>query len=216
MNTSDTGTLTGVISGGAGGTTFTKVGDGTLILSGTNTYGGATAVNNGVLSIADVAGLGNTTGTTVADGATLDINFASDTLTLTNTNAIALNGAGFTGTNGALTLTSNKVTLSNNISLDTDSTIGLNSSVGTLNGIISGNALTLRLGATGVLNLGGLNSFSAIAIGTGNLSVTSSGALGIIPIAVGSADGETASLILNGSGITLNNNITLFGGATLV
>ncbi len=70
-NTSTTLTYGGVIAGSGA---FTKSGEGTLILSGNNTYTDSTAISAGVLKASNAAALGATsTGTTVANGAALEI-----------------------------------------------------------------------------------------------------------------------------------------------
>ena len=69
------GTFTGNIVNGTGTMALTKVGAGTLTLSGANTYTGATAVNNGTL-ITSPAQTGATS-VTVADGATFGVKLAS-------------------------------------------------------------------------------------------------------------------------------------------
>ncbi len=67
---SDT-TVSGVISGAG---SLTKQGDGTLTLSGENTYQGETVVNAGTLTITNDLGLGSADGaTTVNSGGTLDL-----------------------------------------------------------------------------------------------------------------------------------------------
>ena len=56
---------------------MTKAGTGTLTLSGDNSYSGATTVAAGTLKLGHLNALGGTTnGTTIQDGATLDLNGA--------------------------------------------------------------------------------------------------------------------------------------------
>ena len=67
-------TFSGVLSDGSGLLALTKIGVGSLTLSGTNTFSGVTLLNVGTLIIANDSGLGSTVGgTTVASGAILDL-----------------------------------------------------------------------------------------------------------------------------------------------
>jgi autotransporter-associated beta strand protein len=65
------------LSGAIGGTgSLTKIGSGTLTLSGGNTYGGGTAVDGGTLQLSGAGTLGATTGTTtVNSGGTPSISY---------------------------------------------------------------------------------------------------------------------------------------------
>ena len=65
-----TTTLSGVISG-ASGSAFSKLGAGTLVLSGVNTYSGSTNLNAGTLSVSADANLGASGGAIVFNGGTL-------------------------------------------------------------------------------------------------------------------------------------------------
>ena len=72
-NTTFAGTVANGTSGGTAHTVaITKIGTGTFILSGTNSYSGETTVSNGTLLVNNTTGNGTGTGAvTVADGATL-------------------------------------------------------------------------------------------------------------------------------------------------
>jgi autotransporter-associated beta strand protein len=63
----------GAIADGVAGTTLTKSGAGTQILTGTNTYTGATTLSAGVLSVGTTANLGAPSSNLVMDGGTLQI-----------------------------------------------------------------------------------------------------------------------------------------------
>jgi autotransporter-associated beta strand protein len=98
-NWSVTGTGSGRISGGTG---ITKNGNGTVLLAaGTgvgNDYTGPVNINGGVLKMNGAQSLGATNGgTTVASGATLDLNGQAP-----GPEPMTLQGAGFGGTNGAI------------------------------------------------------------------------------------------------------------------
>jgi uncharacterized protein with beta-barrel porin domain len=92
-----TTTLQGVISDGVSSGTLVKSGVGTLLLSATNTYTGATNVNAGTLRAGSAAAFGSSSAFTVAAGATLDLNGFSKTFG-------SLSGAGtVSGANSTIT-----------------------------------------------------------------------------------------------------------------
>ena len=104
------------ISGGVGGTGgVTKNGAGALVLSGSNTYSGATVVNAGLLEAANSNALGNSTSVTVNGGSLLvsadgAINSKNITLDSNNTLVAGLAFAGtYNGTAGSLTLAKNSI-----------------------------------------------------------------------------------------------------------
>ena len=59
-------------------TAVTKSGSGTWVLSGTNTYSGATTVKQGTLSIASAKSLGEKTDVYLSEGATLELGFKGE------------------------------------------------------------------------------------------------------------------------------------------
>jgi uncharacterized protein with beta-barrel porin domain len=88
-----TTTLQGVISDGASSGSLVKTDTGTLLLSATNTYTGATDVNGGTLRAGSAGAFGSSSTFAVAAGATLDLNGFNKTFG-------ALSGAGtVTGAN---------------------------------------------------------------------------------------------------------------------
>ena len=85
--------LSGVISGPG---TLTKMGVGTLILTGSNTYSGGTLLKGGILKVSQDANLGAATGPLTFNGGTLQV---AGALTTSRTMAVLDNGGTFdTGT----------------------------------------------------------------------------------------------------------------------
>ena len=180
---------------GAG--SLTKTGDGVLVLTGTNTYTGGTAINGGVLLTDKDASLGSLAGALSLDGGTLKVmkDFSSArAITLGpgggvfNTDAYAMtlsgliSGAGALAKNGAGTLTLG----------------GTNTYLGTT----SVNAGTLRLAADNALPQGSTVTLAAGA--TLDLDVYTA------TVAAYSGPGTLAVKLLAGT-----TNLTVTGGASL-
>jgi len=188
-------TISGIISGGTGGS-VTKNGLGTLLLSGLNTYPGATSITAGTLKLgissALTAGgpLGTGAGgTTVSSGAVLDANGYS--LTGTYTEAITLNGTGLAALPaGALTNTSSTAS-----SIICPITLGSASTVTTS-------------GTTGTLTCSG-------TVGTGAFALTLDGVTGSSGIMSGIISTPT-SVIKNGGGTWTLSGTNTYTGATMV
>ena len=85
-------TNSGVIVGVAGNA-LRKIGTGTLVLSGANTYSGDTVIDNGILRLGNAAGMGALTGTIYAtNSGTLDINNY-----VIGAKAVVVGGTGYNG-----------------------------------------------------------------------------------------------------------------------
>jgi fibronectin-binding autotransporter adhesin len=147
LNTAVSGTIVdGGIGGGTGGSLI-KVGNGTLALSGINTYSGGTTVAGGVLSVNMDAALGNT-----AAGVTLQGGELLTTADFSSARPVTLNPTGIANTLAA----------------------GIGTSV-TYTGIISGNgALTVGDGTnTGTVFLAsGSNTYMGGTTVQGNATLT--------------------------------------------
>jgi autotransporter-associated beta strand protein len=200
-------TFSGGISGGIG---LSKSGIGTLILSGSNSYTGATTISSGTLLIANGKALGATnSGTTVSDGAILRF-------VATDNNGLALVGeavtlVGGSNTNASLISTrltnsitptntfQGKITLLDDARIDSlgGTTLVLTNAS---NVIESANNADLTFSGAGNTRLN-----SAISIGTGSVTKNGSGVLYV------AGNGTLGGL---GSGVVLNSgNIDLEGGS---
>ena len=198
-------------------TTLTKVGTGTVTLSGTNLYTGVTNVNAGTLSVTNADGLGTVgSNTVVAAGATLDI---ADGVTVAEPVSI-----GGTGVGGLGTLTSSGTgTLSGTVAMTANSTVG-GSGVGTLtlSGVISG-AFDLTKNGTTTTVLSGVNTYpGAVTINNGTLSVSSianagtNSALGTGSTTPAIAIASTGTLQYIGNGHSSSRVINLTGSGASV
>lgn len=91
-------TLSDNLSGADGvwdGMSLTKAGEGTLILTGNNSYTGATIVSGGTLKTGVANAFASTSGVVVSDGGTLNLGGHSQTVnSLNNSGTVLINGAG--------------------------------------------------------------------------------------------------------------------------
>jgi autotransporter-associated beta strand protein len=148
------------IAGTGGG--INKTGNGTMLLSGNNSFTGANTLAGGTTIAASNTALGNTGTSTVSSGATLALQGG---ITL-NSGNIGLVGTGYAGNYGALSNLSGNNTVSSNLVFNGGLTIGAASATQlTLNGAISqSSAGDLNTGGTGTIVLGGNNSYTGISI----------------------------------------------------
>ena len=167
-------TFSGVIADPAGLTgargALTKSGEGTVVLSGANTFGGTMTVNTGALNVRNSTALGSTAGGTIVDdGAELQLQGG---ITI-GAESLTLNGSGTSG-HGALRNLSGTNTWAGNITLGSTSVIEslLGSSL-TLAATLSngGNGADFRFGGAGDTVVSGAitNNADVIKSGTGTL-----------------------------------------------
>jgi len=179
----------GAISGSGN---LTKVGTGTLNLSGTNTYTGNTTINAGMVVVSNTASLGASSGTTIFGGnSTMQLGASFDTSRNTVLNS------GVTGT------------------LDTNGFAQAN------NGVFSGSGSLIKIG-TGTLTLGGVNTFTGslsvkagtLAIGTIN-NISSNGVLGnsASQVVLGSS-GTAATLEYTGADASTSRTFSMATSGT--
>ena len=182
INRSDTFTFGGVISGTGA---FMQLGPGTTVLTGANTYTGATSVNAGTLQAGAANAFSPFSAFSVASGATLDFNSFNQTIG-------SLAGAGNV-TLGAATLTTGN---------DNTST--------TFSGAISGTGGLTKSGA-GTLLLTGISTYTgATTVNAGTLSVNGSIANSALTVNAGGVIGGIGTIgntTINGGTLSPGNSI---------
>ena len=187
--------LSNVISGSG---SITQSGVGTLTLSGSNTYSGATSLSAGTLIIGSNTALG--TGNLTITAGTLATNGTARTLT--NTNAV----------NGSFTFNSPAdLTLSGSTSLGANVTITVSGGGAlTFGGIVSGGTRILTKAGTGTLVLNVANTYSGgTVVNAGSLVIGNAQALG-----TGTASFGTATVSATGSAKFITNAVQLTGNTT--
>jgi outer membrane autotransporter protein len=196
-------TVSGVIqdggsSGGAGGS-LTKIGTGTLTLTGTNTYSGGTNLNGGILAVNSDTNLGTVTGALSFSGGALEALVTGGGIT--STRAITLNAGGGTFLADAGTAS----TLSGAIT-------GIGAWIKTGPGTLTLSGANTYTGATtvnaGVLQAGSVDAFSARSAFTVNTGAMLD--LNGFNNAVGSLSGS--GLVQNTGGAGALSNATLSVG----
>ena len=88
----------GILQNGAGNLSLTKIGGGTLTLTGNNSYTGNTTISNGVLALSGSGSISNSATITIADGATFDASGRADQTFTLNSGQI-LQGGGTVSVN---------------------------------------------------------------------------------------------------------------------
>ena len=224
------GTRTLTVGGAISGSTFglTKLGGGILALSGANTYTGITAVNTGILAVANANALGSTAGgTTVASGAVLYLNGVT-----VGNEALTISGSGGAlSTAGALRAGTGANTYGGKVTLAADAKIFSGSGTSMTLDVATGDAVdlasyTLTIDGSGthtvkdsIFGTGGLtkmgsgtttlegnNTYSgATDIQAGKVILSGAGRLGSGAISVANANGGSLEFAVSGSNVIGNS-----------
>lgn len=211
------GTFRGAISNDAGQIAFTKNGSGTQVLTGTNTYSGATIINGGTLQIGD----GGTSGTlgsgavTMASGANLIFHRSDDfgtaysqsisgagNLTKSGEGTLTLSGSlshsGLTTISGGTLVASQGFTGATSISIGSGATLSMGAAVNNV-------AASLEIASGATLNL----DFQGTST-VGTLRINGSEPL---PAGIYNSDDETYGSYFTGGG-ALEITFTTTGDST--
>lgn len=193
------GNYGGVIQNGSGSVALTKIGNGTLTLSGAISYGGATAINGGVLQLSGATTLASSSSLIIGAGGTLDVTNVS-TLPYQVPVSQTFGGSGATGT------------VLGDVTLGTGAPLTVNYASGTPTLNVASGALTLDANPTTI-------TITGSPIGDGSYKLISKSGSGAVAgtvgtVAVGGSGivgGGTASLAITGGELFLN----VTGGATV-
>ena len=191
VGAADTLTMSGTIGNYAnGGAGITKTGDGTLILSGTNTYKGATTVNAGVLKLSGGSAIDDIRDVVVGIDGTLDLNDSNETIN-------RLTGSGTVDNTAAGTATL---------------IVGSNGNDATFDGTITdtGAALKFRKTGSGTQTLTAASTYhGGTDIYKGTIVANDSAALGTGQVYMGVTAGATQTLAIGAGGLNISNNFFL-------
>lgn len=180
------GTVSAILGGTAG---LSKTTAGTVILSGVNTYTGATNITGGTLQAGAANVIVNTSAVTVGAGATFNLNnFNQSVGSLAGSGTVTLGSAGLT--------------------------IGSDDTDTTFSGLIQGTGSLTKVG-TGTQTLSGANTYSGgTTLNNGGLIVNNNSALGTGTLTITSAGGPT-SLGSTVNNTTLDIPISLQGDVSV-
>ncbi len=204
-------TVGGAIGDGGNSRSLTKAGAGTMVLGGSNTYGGLTTVTDGVLRISNSAGLGSTAaGTTQSGTSALELDGTAGALTI-GAELLSISGGGITE-QGALRNIAGDNTYDGAVTLAAQSRINSDSGTLTLSNAaaVTSEARTLVVGGAGNIAINGV-----VALGSGGVSKDGTGTLTLGGNNTYTGNTSVSTGVLNMTG-TLTGNGTPTAGSNLL
>ena len=189
----------------ADGGSFTKLGVGTLTLSGSNNYTGSTIINGGTIRASNNSALGTVSGgVTVANGAALEL----DKNVTIGAEQLSLSGTGMSN-GGALCSVSGNNIYQGSITLAGDTFINADALTTTLSldNPING-PYSLALNGSGTINLGGVvgGSVPLASFTTGNALLLNINSGAVKTIGAQTYNGRTAFNYVGTTTLTTTNN----------
>jgi outer membrane autotransporter protein len=189
---------------GAGG--LTKVGNGTLTLSGANAQTGGTTINAGVLTFGVGGTLGAATSTTTVIGGTLDFSGTTQTQGM----LVQSGGTVRSGTMNAGTYQLTGGTLAATATINAGA---FDFRAGAVNGVLGGGGALTKT-SSGTVTLAAANTYTGgTTISGGVLNVRNNTALGFGAVTVNGGALELQGGVTVGNGLTLNGTGVSNGGA---
>ncbi|MCM0032143.1 two-partner secretion domain-containing protein, partial [Sandarakinorhabdus limnophila] len=217
IDVADTSAISGIISGSGA---LIKLGAGNLLLSGANTYTGATTISAGTVQAGNTSALGASAGlVSVFAGGALDLNGFSIA------NALNLAGSGLNDSGALFNSSSAAATAGGAITLTADTTIKNNGALilaGTVNGAFALNAQNIgELTFANTVGSSGARLSSLTVSGNATLygNVFTSGAQiydGNLAVATSSLDSSDGGVTIAGNltGLATNAILEFLGGGT--
>jgi fibronectin-binding autotransporter adhesin len=220
--------------GGSGVAAVTKLGTGTLTITGDMTFGGDFTISEGVLKLGNGGTTGSFNNVNIVNNATLEINRSDDISffqVISGTGDLVHSGSGSTTINttntfsGATQVNNGTLILANTGALQNSTVYNSGSGVIDISnlsavtfGALDGNnaiSLTNASSTAIALTVGGNNgstSYSGIISGSGSFTKTGTGAM-----TLNGANSYTGSTTVNGGGsLTVDNGGVINGGAVNV
>lgn len=234
LNNTGAATVSAIIANNSGGTvSLVKSGISSLILTGNNSYTGATTVDSGTLTLSTASSNGNTTVSVPGDLVINNGGTVTETVagTIKNTSNITLNGGAtmtFTGTNTVNSLTFNDnggtatpTVTTGTLTLASSTPITVTNDNYATTPVISGAALSFT-GAAPVINVSGLSpeglTISAPITGSVTTGITKTGSGTLVLNATNTYTSTVAAtgFVLQDGGVIVNNTAAFGNGVNKV